>query len=121
MKDKFLFYIGVMGLLFLQSSCTFDNEEDFLKEYGCDTTNLVYNDLTYIFDICATCHNNVDTYRDGIEMDRYQSVKSSIETGLVLPAIKHTGKYNMPDGLPKLSDCNISKIEAWINAGMPEN
>ena len=110
-----------MGLLFLQSSCTFDNEEDFLKEYGCDTTNLVYNDLTYIFDICATCHNNVDTYRDGIEMDRYQSVKSSIETGLVLPAIKHTGKYNMPDGLPKLSDCNISKIEAWINAGMPEN
>lgn len=102
-------------------SCTFDNEEDFLKNQICDTTDLVYNDLTHIFDICATCHNSTSTYRVGIEMDKYESVKASINTGLVLPAIKHTGPYRMPDGLSKLSDCNISKIEAWINNGMPEN
>ena len=46
----------------------------------------------------------------------------SINTGLVLPAIKHAnGVPPMPNGMPKLNDCDIAKIEAWINAGMPEN
>ncbi len=103
------------------SSCTFDNEEDFLEDYICDTIDIVYTDLTYIFSVCATCHSEAFTYRPGIEMDSYESVKSSINTGLVLPAIKHTGPYKMPNGLPKLPDCDIKKIEAWINAGMPEN
>ena len=67
------------------------------------------------------CHDNKDTYRPGIEMDSYESVKASINTGLVLPAINHTGQYKMPYELPKLSDCELNKIAAWINDGMPEN
>jgi hypothetical protein len=54
-------------------------------------------------------------------MNSYENVKASINTGKVLPAIKHTGPYKMPYGQPMLSDCDIDKIEAWINAGMPEN
>lgn len=104
------------------SSCTFDNEEDLLEDFECDTTDIVYSDLTYIFsDICATCHSETFTYRASIKMDSYENVKSSINTGLVLPAIKHTGPYKMPNGLPKLSDCDIQKIETWIDNGMPEN
>ena len=76
------------------SSCTFDNEEDFLEDYICDTIDIVYTDLTYIFSVCATCHSEAFTYRPGIEMDSYESVKSSINTGLVLPAIKHMGFLN---------------------------
>jgi hypothetical protein len=114
--------ILTISVLIHFTSCTFDNEEDLLKDYICDTTDVIYNDLTFIFsDICAECHNKDDTYRGGIETDTYESVKSSINTGLVLPAIKHEGDYNMPYQRAKLSDCNIKKIEAWINAGMPEN
>lgn len=103
------------------SSCTFDNEEELLEGFICDTTELVYDDLTYIFtDICYECHKEGDTYREGIKMDDFENVRSSINTGKVLPAIKHEGPYNMPFNQPKLSDCDIQKIEAWINDGMPE-
>lgn len=128
MKTKYFKFVPlgivVLFIAFLVfHSCTFDNEEDLLKESICDTTNLVYNDLTYIFsDICANCHSETLTYRSEIKMDTYQNVKSSINTGLVIPAINHAdGAIPMPNGLPKLSDCDILKIETWVESGMPEN
>jgi hypothetical protein len=37
-------------------------------------------------------------------------------------AINHSSGYQaMPQNLPKLSDCNLAKIAAWKNAGMPDN
>lgn len=112
----FLFYI-----FNLSTSCTYDSEEDLLEDYLCDTSNIRYNDLTYIFiDICAVCHDD-NPPRVGIKMNSYENVKTSINTGKVIPAIKHTGPYKMPYGQSKLSECDIDKIEAWINAGMPEN
>lgn len=122
---KYIVHLSVIftiSVLFHFTSCTFDSEEDLLKTNECDTVNVVYSDLTFIFSgTCADCHNRESTYRGGIEMDTYESVKSSINTGLVLRAIKHEGDYNMPYQMPKLSDCNIGKIEAWINEGMPQN
>ena len=119
----FLIFIFFISCCTVQiTSCTFDNEEVLLENFECDTINISYNDLTYIFtDICSVCHKKGDTRRVGIEMDTYESVKSSINTGLVLPAIEHTGRFDMPSQQPKLSDCAIDKIEAWINSGMPEN
>jgi len=119
-----LFLIPLFSVIFFNStSCTFDNEEDLLKNSQCDTTNIVYNDLTYIFsDICANCHSETFTYRDGIKMDNYQNVKASINTGKVWPAINHVdGVPPMPNGLPKLSDCELAQIKAWIDSGMPNN
>ncbi|MFC2151098.1 hypothetical protein ACFLSE_01110 [Bacteroidota bacterium] len=124
---KVLKYILVGKVLILTfiinyfSSCTYDNEEDLLKDFQCDTVGIVYNDLTYIFsDNCADCHNETLFYRD-IKMNTIENVRISINTDRVLPAIKHEGQYKMPFERPKLSDCDIEKIEAWINAGMPEN
>ncbi len=112
-------------------SCTKENEEDFLINlYStdtnyitiCDTTNIKYNDLTYIFDgICKSCHNSSSTFYDGIVMDNYEGVKISINSGLVWKAINHEpGITPMPNGLPKLNECEINKIGAWINKGMPQ-
>ncbi|NOQ27715.1 MAG: hypothetical protein GQ564_20315 [Bacteroidales bacterium] len=117
----FIVFFVSFGLIY-STSCTFDNEEDLLKNFICDTNDIVYNDLTYIFtDICSVCHKEGDTERLGIEMDSYLSVKASMNTGLVLQAINHTGPYKMPFQQAKLSDCDIDKIEAWVNADMPEN
>ncbi|HAF30412.1 MAG TPA: hypothetical protein DCG75_15325 [Bacteroidales bacterium] len=120
---KNLLVVGTIIIYFFvnSTSCTFDSEEELLEYYNCDTVNVNYNNLTYIFtDICAVCHDD-DPPRVGIKMNSYENVKASINTGKVLPAIKHTGPYKMPYGQPMLSDCDIDKIEAWINAGMPEN
>jgi len=129
MKYAKLILVGKMCLiavsLFYFSNCTFDNEEELLEDFDCDTTDIVYNDLTYIFsDICSNCHNESFTLanRGNIKIDSYENVKSSINTGLVWPAINHEeGVPPMPNGLPKLSDCDLNKIDAWIDAGMPEN
>lgn len=114
---KALIFISILSFIYV--SCTFENEQDYFDS-NCETENLTYDSLTYVFSICSQCHNNVSTYRTGIEMDSYESVVNSINTGLVLPAIKHEGQYLMPYNLSKLSDCEIKKIEAWINDGMPE-
>jgi len=121
---NFTFKLILISYSFLFSiSCTFDNEEDLLEDFICDTTDIVYNNLTYIFsDICSVCHSNDFTYVDEIKMDSYDNVRSSINTGLVWPAINHLeGSPPMPDDLPKLQECDLKKIEAWINVGMPNN
>jgi hypothetical protein len=104
------------------NSCTYENEEDLLEDFQCDTSAIVYTDLTYIFTgICANCHSESLYYKD-IKMDSYENVKTSVNTGRVWRAINHKdGIRPMPDGLPKMSDCDLNKINAWINAGMPEN
>lgn len=107
-----------ISLFFGFQSCTFQNEEDYFAT--CDTTAVVYSDLTYIFiDVCATCHNSISTPRPGIVMDSYENVKKSFETGKVLPALKHEGVYKMPKNRSKLTDCELQKIEAWYNNNMP--
>lgn len=123
---RIIIFFGVVSFLVsVLTSCTFNNEYDYFGDTEvpevCDTLVTTYDSLTYIFtDICSECHNSEYTYRGGIEMDTYISVKSSIETGKVLPAIKHEGDYKMPFELPKLSDCEIQRIELWIEEGMPE-
>lgn len=103
-------------------SCTYENEEDLLNEFQCDTSEIIYTDLTYIFSgICANCHSESLFYK-GIKMDSYDNVKTAVNTGKVWRAINHEdGIRPMPDGLPKLSDCDLNKINAWIKAGLPEN
>ncbi len=118
-----IIYLISAGLV----SCTSNNEqEDF--NITCDTTlidrdtiTVYYDDLTPIFTgICASCHNSQFSYRQSIRMDNYTNVKKSFETGLPWPAINHSGEYKMPNNLPKLNDCDIQRIGAWVSAGMPE-
>jgi hypothetical protein len=124
-KERFFIVIFSFVLYYICyfTSCTYISEEELLKDVPCDTTNISYNDLTYIFSgTCSTCHSTVFTYKPGIVMDTYTGVRTSIQTGLVLPAINHVdGVPPMPSGMPKLTACEINKIEAWVNAGMPEN
>lgn len=102
--------------------CTFENEREYFGLAAtCDTTDITYDSLTYVFQgTCLGCHSEKSSFRPGIAFDDYASTKASINTGKVLPAIKHTGDYKMPYNLPQLPECDIKKIETWINNGMPE-
>ena len=113
--------IGMIVFLMLPS-CTFDNEQDYDSDTICDTTNVTYSDLTYIFtNICSECHFPDNPYKAGIVMNTYDNVKKSFNTGQPWGAINHLQGYvPMPYSAPKLSDCDINKIKAWIDQGMPE-
>lgn len=86
----------------------------------CDTTNVTYNSvLKSIFDTnCSGCHN-ASNRSGGWALDSYNEVKNTASSGRLLGAIKgQTGFVKMPPS-GTLSSCQISKIEAWINKGMP--
>lgn len=120
-------YTVVIIFIALLSSCTWQNEEDYFGVSLCDTAlvnkdtiQVTYDDLIYIFDgTCLSCHNSGYTEWQGIQFDTYDDVVSSIETGKVIPAIRHES-VQMPKDQDKLSDCEIQLIEIWINRGMPQ-
>lgn len=102
------------------SGCVNHSEEEL---YGleCDTTNLTYSKIKYIFENnCYRCHNETTNYHS-IIVSSYDKLKAAVNTGKLQPAINHTGEFKMPkDRTEKLDDCLIAMIEAWINGGMPE-
>jgi len=103
----------------LASTCVNNSEEDL---YGleCDTANMTYTKIKYIFETnCFVCHKDPQG-PNSIKFNSYNEVKDIINTGKLLPAINWTGSIKMPFGQPKLDDCSIDKIEAWYNDGMPE-
>ena len=114
--------------ILLLAACYSDKEDQLYTApstgTGCDTANISF--ATHIQPImnqyCAIsgCHDAV-TKSFTHDLSSYAGVKSSAERGRFLPSIKHESTYlPMPKGMAKLGDCEITKITAWINAGMPQ-
>ena len=90
---------------------------------SCDTVNMTY--ATHVKAIlqnnCYACHGNGQV-NGGVTLDSYAGVKAVADNGKLIGVITHsTGFPQMPQGGPKLSDCNINKIRGWINRGAPNN
>jgi hypothetical protein len=117
-------------LVITLTACYYDNEEDL---YGsttttCDLQTVVKFSETIsplISSQCGTsgCHSTASKAA-GISLGTYDAIKSYITSSkaVFLGSIKRESSYSpMPKGGTKLSDCNIQKIESWINAGMLNN
>lgn len=90
---------------------------------GCDTTNVTFS--AYVFPVvqnyCLGCHKGTSA-SGGIDLNGYQGVKTIALDGRLYGSVSHgTGYSPMPQNSAKLSDCRISKIKAWIDAGAPNN
>jgi hypothetical protein len=116
----------------LLSSCYNDNEEELYATTTttttCDLTTAV-KFSTVVSPImsakCATsgCHSTTSKAA-GINLGNYDAIKAYITSSKIvfLGSIKRTSGYSiMPKGDSKLPDCDISKIESWITAAMPNN
>lgn len=108
-------------------SCYYDNKQELypLATGVCDTAAISYS--KHIAPIMATycnasgCHNTASGSA-GIKTDNYADLKTAVEAGRFLGAIKMESGYSpMPKGGVLMSSCNLSKIQAWINAKMPNN
>lgn len=95
----------------------------------CDTTNITFSGTIWpdiIQNHCFGCHNGVNA-SGGIHLENYSQVaaQASIppgQPGSLWGAVSHaSGNSAMPKNQPQLSDCKLSQIEMWINAGKPEN
>jgi hypothetical protein len=110
-------------------SCSKTNEDKLSGNdtniQNCDTTNMSYsNDIVPILsDYCYACHGkNTNDGSDGIILEEYGNISGRAINGTLMGVITHASGFPaMPQDGPKLSDCNINKIRAWINNGAQNN
>jgi len=109
--------------------CYFDNEEDLYPNLGnCDTTNVTYA-LTIAPIIqfsCYSCHSTAQAPVSGnnIDLEGHTHLTGyiTLHQQLFMDAIRHTGSaVPMPINGGSLTSCDIKRIQAWMNAGMPNN
>ncbi len=118
-------FIALMG-------CSKSNEEDVNNNNGggnnnpgtCVPTNMKYstNIAPIIQANCFACHSNANASISGFSLEGHSNLKAKVDDGRLLGAITHASGFSpMPQGSAKLSDCNINRIKAWIDAGAPNN
>jgi len=122
MKNAF-FYItiaGVAALLFTQS-CSSDKEQ--LLAPACDTSNVTYSGtiVPILSANCYSCHAGTTPVAP-FRLDSHAAVAVQAGNGKLWGALSHSaGFVPMPKDAPKLSDCNLTKIKKWLDAGFPNN
>lgn len=112
-------------LFFTLFGCTYHNEDFYFKDNPdiCYTENMSYtNDIVPIFENnCYSCHNSDDMTAD-IDLGSFSTVQSLATSGTLIGVVSHADGYSpMPLNNGKLSDCEISKIQAWIDQGTLKN
>lgn len=89
----------------------------------CDTSAYTYSGtISGILETnCTGCHNSSNT-SGGVDLSTYAGAKVVALNGSLVGAVTHAPGYvGMPLNAPMLSDCNITQIEKWVNAGAPNN
>jgi len=122
----FLSGIGFLG------GCFYDKKDlVYPPFYGnCDSiTTVRYSiEITDILDKhCKSCHYG-DFSVSGRNLYDYNTISGlaldgKYGSGSLLSAVSHDGgnPNPMPQGAPKLSDCDINIIARWVDAGAPDN
>lgn len=116
------FSLGLL-LLALPSGCYYDNEEDL---YGpaltnCDTAGMRFSvEIRAIMQQnCDGCHLPSSSTYSGYTFETHAQVEAVAKNGKLLNRTNSQSLPMPPTGL--LSACNRAKIEAWVNAGAPNN
>ncbi len=119
-------FVFIISIFFI-SSC-YNDKEDLL--YGnpnapCTdtTTNISYSQyvVPVLRQYCYNCHTG-GFPSGGISMGTYANDKAIAQNGKLYGSIHHSPGYSpMPQGMPKLTNCQVANIKKWIDAGIPNN
>jgi len=88
----------------------------------CDTVNVKFS--SHVFPViqqnCISCHSGASP-NGNVSLTNHSQVVSAVTSKNLLEIIKHANGYiAMPPG-GKMHNCEIRKVELWINDGMPNN
>lgn len=110
-------------------ACTKDNKVDLLAQQpnsngdSCVVENMSFKDDIKIIltQNCATsgCHLGPNGI-GGLDLSTYTDAQKIAVDGEMMGRIRNTNGPLMPPS-GKLSDCDIDKIQAWINDGAQNN
>jgi mono/diheme cytochrome c family protein len=120
--NRFLVPILLLSIAMI-SGCFYDSEEDLYPDATCDTVDVSYaNDIKPIINnSCIVCHSAAAN-QGNVILEGHASLLKYVDDKSFLGSVQQISRFSpMPQGAPKISDCNIAKIESWINAGSPNN
>lgn len=89
----------------------------------CETADRSYSNhiQPILQNTCIGCHSG-GAPSGGINLSTYDGVRNVALNGRLVGAISHDPGYSpMPQGGAMLPECKISQIQAWIDAGAPNN
>ena len=89
----------------------------------CDSTVFSYSAAIrpIISNKCQGCHQG-SSASAGIDLSGYPGVLARVTDGKLWGAVNHEPGYSaMPKNGNKLTDCELSQIRKWIDAGAPNN
>ena len=113
----------LLGFLFGIASCYYDVEEDFVMGSDCSTENVTYSNeiLNIISNRCYKCHAT-SLNLGNVTLEGYNKIRIYVDNGRLLGAIRRENGFSpMPQNEAMLPNCDIMKIETWINQGAPNN
>lgn len=112
--------LSISGMF--MTGCSNDSED--LAYPACDTSNVRLSvELNAIMSAsCYSCHGGTAQLGGGIQLQTYSVIRAYALNGRLMGALKHEAGFSqMPKGQSKLSDCEISKFQIWVDAGAPNN
>lgn len=121
--------IAAIMTIFL--SCYNDNLSELTPSSGisggsCDTTGVMTYSSHVVPVLQANCgiNNGCHSSRNtsGYDLSNYTGVKAVVASGKLISSITWTGSASrMPENGSKMNDCNILKIQKWIDDGARNN
>jgi len=87
---------------------------------GCDTRNVTYvgTIAPIMATSCTGCHSGTRP-SGGIDLTVRSVVEAQARDGFLLGTMSHASGYApMPPSGPRMSDCSIEQVRAWIATGM---
>jgi len=109
--------IGIIS----QTACYYDNEEEQYGVTTCDTVAISYSaDIQPIIQAnCISCHAP-GGQQESSPFTTYDGLKLyTLNREIADRVVGKNGALMPPSGA--MSTCNQLKIEAWVNAGAPNN
>jgi hypothetical protein len=119
-------HLLILLLPIVGSSCYYDRYEELypLANYvnDCDTTladsysasvSLVINNN------CTSCHNS-NNKSGNIDLSDYSSVTGCANSGKLMGSVLHTSGYKAMPPYSNLQQCEIDRLQRWIQKNLPQ-
>ena len=103
--------------------CESKNEEDLFGQVDCDTLNVTYQESIepILRKNCYECHA-IEIATLGIILEDHENLILRVNTGQFPGAVNHRSGFTpMPKDRGKLNDCDLDKINKWLNEGAADN
>ena len=124
MQIRFLIPVVFVAMLAM-NSCYYDKTDKLYPSTTCDTAKMSFNaNIKSMMKTNCTdkgCHTSSNP-NGSIELETFAGTKATVAGDKLMNALNYVsgGSKNMPP-TGKISDCDLSKVQAWIKRGSPEN